>query len=147
MATGRWHIELAEESEAPALVPWRPRPEPALEEPPPEPPGILALLSALRHLAFRGVEPRPWATPLSADPIAFLLDTVGEAVNVWTGAGELLYSNHTAADLRAHLQLGGPPQAGVSSWTLGERRFERRGLAFDAYGTTYVLEIVRELPR
>jgi hypothetical protein len=144
MATGRWHIELAEEGEPPALVPWRPRPEPTAEEPPPlEPPGILALLSALRHLAFRGVEPRPWATPLSADPIAFLLDTVGEAVNVWTGTGELLYSNHTAADL----QLGGPPQAGVSSWALGERRFERRGLAFDAYGTTYVLEIVRELSR
>jgi hypothetical protein len=144
MATGRWHFELAEEMEAPALVPWRPRPEPAAEEePPPEPPGILALLSALRHLAFRGVEPRPWATPLSADPIAFLLDTVGEAVNVWTGAGELLYSNHAASDL----PLGGPPQSGVSSWTLGERRYERRGLAFDAYGTTYVLEIVRELSR
>jgi hypothetical protein len=146
MATGRWHLELAEESEPPALVPWRPRPEPAADEPPPlEPPGILALLTALRHLAFRGVEPRPWATPLSADPIAFLLDTVGEAVSVWTGAGELLYSNHAAADLQLGPPRPGP--SGVSHWASGERRFERRGLAFDAYGRTYVLEIVRELPR
>jgi hypothetical protein len=42
-------------------------------------------------------------------------------------------------------ELDGPAMPGLTSYRRGGRRFERRALAFDAYGTTYVIEIVREL--
>ena len=106
------------------------------------PPGLLLLLSALQRLSFRAGEPGAWAAPLAEDPIAFLLDTVGEVVNVWTTGGELVYSNRAATD---PAQLDGPARSGVTSYGRDGRRFERRALAFDAYRTTYVIEVVREL--
>ncbi len=106
------------------------------------PPGLVLLLSALHRLSFRAGEPGGWAPPLAEDPIAFLLDTVGEAVNVWTTAGELVYSNHAATD---QAELDGPASPGVTSYRRGGRRFERRALAFDTYQTTYIIEVVREL--
>jgi hypothetical protein len=142
MATGRWHIELAEEVEPLSMVLWQPQPEtPERDDPPPPP--ILPLLSALRHLAFRAGEPGAWGTPLADDPIAFLLDAIDEAVNVWTPDGRLVYSNRAATDL----DLDSPAHPGVSSFVRGAKRFERRGLAFEAYTTNYVIEIVREMPR
>ena len=143
MASGRWHFELAEEGEAPALVLWQPQPAapPDDERPQQPPPTLLPLLSALRHLTFRAGEPGAWATPLAQDPIAFLLDAVDEAVNVWSARGELLYSNRAATDL----DLDCAAHPGVTSFVRGGKRYERRCLAFGAYSTTYVLEIVREL--
>jgi hypothetical protein len=142
MATARWHIQLTEEVEAVSLIPWQPPPRPLPDEEQAEPPPrLVPLLSALRHLTFRAGEPGGWGAPLAEQPIAFLLDTVGEAVNVWTTGGELVYSNRATTEL----DLDGPARPGVTSFVRGERRFERRGLAFDAYGTTYVLEIVREI--
>lgn len=141
MTTGRWHIELAEENEPPALVLWRPRSEPPQQEAVPEVPNLLPLLSALRQLAFRAGEPGAWGTPLARDPIAFLLDSIAEAVNVRTTDGELVYSNRSAADF-APL---GPADPGVTELARGGQRFERRAVAFEAVGTTYVVEIVREI--
>ena len=142
MATGRWHIELAEEAEPPSLIPWEPQPKPLPGGEWPEPPAtLLPLLSALRHLTFRAGEPGAWGTPLAEDPIAFLLDAVDEAVNVWTARGELVYSNRAAGDL----DLDCPGHPGLTSFVRGDRRFERRCLAFDAYSTTYVVEIVRQI--
>jgi|1186.fasta_scaffold649911_1 hypothetical protein len=106
------------------------------------PPGLFLLLSALQRLAFRAGEPGAWAAPLAKDPIAFLLDTVGEVVNVWTTAGELIYSNRAATDPP---ELDGPARPGVTSYRRDGRRFERRAIAFDAYRATCVIEVVREL--
>jgi hypothetical protein len=148
MATGRWHIELCEEAESPALV--RRRPQRAADrlradEAAQTPRGNLAaLLAGLRQLTFRAGregEPGAWATPLAEDPIAFLLDAVDETVNVWTAAGQLLYSNRSVPDV----DLDGAGHPGVTWFARGDRRFERRCLAFDSYGVTYVLEVVREL--
>jgi hypothetical protein len=141
MATGRWHIELAEENEPPALVLWRPRPEPPQHEAVPEASTLLPFLSALRHLAFRAGEPGAWAAPLAQDPIAFLLDSITEAVNVRTTSGELVYSNRSAADFGPL----GPADPGVTELARGGQRFERRAVAFEADGTTYVVEILREI--
>jgi hypothetical protein len=61
MATGRWHIELAEEAEPPSLIPWEPQSKPLPGDERPEPPAtLLPLLSALRHLTFRAGEPGAW---------------------------------------------------------------------------------------
>ena len=106
------------------------------------PAGLFLLLSALHRLSFRAGEPGAWGAPLATDPIAFLLDTVGEVVNVWTGGGELVYSNHASTD---PAELDGPARPGVTSYRRGGRRFERRALAFDIYRTTYIIEVVREL--
>ena len=106
------------------------------------PPGLVPLLSALQRLSFRSGDPDAWAAPLAEDPIAFLLDTVGEVVNVWTTGGELVYSNRVATDPAA---LEGPARPGVMAYRRGGKRFERRAIAFDAYRTTYVIEVVREL--
>ena len=141
MATGRWHIELAEESPPPALVLWRPRPEPPHEEVVPATPNLLPLLSALRHLAFRAGEPGAWGAPLARDPIAFLLDSITEAVNVRTTSGELVYSNRSAADFGPF----GPADPGVTELARGGQRFERRAVAFEAVGTTFIVEILREI--
>jgi hypothetical protein len=105
-------------------------------------PGLFLLLSALQRLSFRAGEPGAWAAPLAEDPIAFLLDTVGELVNVWTTGGELVYSNHSASD---PAELDGPATPGVTSYGRDGKRFERRALAFAAHRTTYVIEVVREL--
>jgi hypothetical protein len=107
-----------------------------------EPPiGLVPLLSALQRLSFRSGDPGAWAAPLSEDPIAFLLDTVGEVVNVWTTGGELVYTNRAATDPP---ELDDPARPGVMAYGRGGRRFERRAIAFDAYRTTYVIEVVRE---
>jgi hypothetical protein len=62
---------------------------------------------------------------------------------VWTAGGELIYSNRGGG--RARIEPVSPIAPGVTQFVRDERRFERRGIAVDAYGTTYVLEIVREL--
>jgi hypothetical protein len=134
-------MELAEENEPPALVLWRPPPEPPEQEVVPEITNLLPLLSALQHLAFRSGEPGAWAAPLARDPIAFLLDSITEAVNVRTSGGELVYSNRSAADFGPL----GPADLGVTELARGGQRFERRAVAFEAVGTTYVVEILREI--
>jgi len=142
MATGRWHIELAEENAAPpALVLWQPQPEPPEPEVEPALPNLLPLLSALRHLGFRAGEPGAWGAPLARDPIAFLLDSITEAVNVRTTSGELIYSNRTAAELDPL----GPADPGVSELARGGQRFERRAVAFETVDATYIVEILREI--
>ncbi len=106
------------------------------------PPGLAPLLSALQRLGFRAGDPGAWAAPLAEDPIAFLLDTVGEVVNVWTTGGELVYSNHAGSD---PADLDGPARPGVTWYRRGGRHFERRALVFEAYRTALVIEVVREL--
>jgi len=138
---GRWHIQLVEEAGPSSLVAWQPQPAPPEPEEEAPPPPVVPLLAALQHLAFRAGDPGAWATPLADDPIAFLLDAMSEAVNVWTVGGELLCSNHAGAEL----ELEGPGQPGVSRFARGARRFERRSLAFDAYSTTYIVEIIRQI--
>ena len=134
MATGRWHIELAEENDPPALVLRRPQPDSPDEDAVLQAPNLLPLLSALRHLAFRAGEPGAWGAPLARDPIAFLLDSITEAVNVRTTSGEIVYSNRVGADFGplGHARIGG------AELVVHGHRFEGNGAA-------YVVEIFREI--
>jgi hypothetical protein len=141
MATQRWRIQLVEVVEPGPLVRWQ-APEPAapLEEREP-PSGVIALLRALRRLARRGEGQAAWAAPLVDDPVAFLLDAMGDAVNVWNESGQLLFSNRAAAAL----QLGSPAGVGVTEVRKGERRFERRCLRLELAHAGYLVEVLREI--
>lgn len=101
------------------------------------------LLGAFDLLAFRGTGNQAWAAPFRHDPIAFLLDTVSDAANVWAAdERQLLYQNRAA---RA-LALGRCDDVDVEQFTAGDRWFERRSLRFDTGGRNYILEIIHQLP-
>ena len=99
------------------------------------------LLGAFRLLARRGTGSMPWSTPYDHDPIAFLLDAVTDAMNVWGPNGQLVFRNRAAAQLDA----GSCGDAFVLSFVERGRHFERRCMRCDFQGTAYVLEVVREV--
>jgi hypothetical protein len=82
-----------------------------------------ALLAALELVARRGEGPNAWGKPLDEDPIAFLLDAMSDAVQVWAH-GVLVYCNPAAR----RLEPGAP-------------RVHRR-LHFHRTGDDLVLEII-----
>jgi hypothetical protein len=140
MASQRWRVQLVEVVEPGALVPWRP-PEPRARGPEEEPSSLVALLRALSRLGRRGEGAAAWATPLVEDPVAFLLDAIGDAVNVWNESGQLLFSNRSAVAL----QLGSPVGVGVTRLKKGSREFERRCLRLELLHTGYLIEVLREV--
>jgi hypothetical protein len=157
MGTGRWRIQLVEEEDEPGLpMLWRPRPDPDEAAGPgaaPDRSASLALLAAVRRLGRRSEGPQAWTAPLSEDPIAFLLDAMGDAVNLWGPSGQLIYRNRAAAELQldwpaavGSAALGpAPPLARVQRLTIGERRFERRCLSFLPREMPYLLDVVTEV--
>ena len=100
------------------------------------------LLGAARLLNRRGPGGLAWAAPFRDDPIAFLLDSMSDAMNIWAVGGELLYQNRAAAELGVGSRNAVPLEAFSSSG----RHFERRSLRCRALGIDYILEIIREVP-
>lgn len=96
-----------------------------------------ALITACELLAQRGPAPNAWTTPFRQNPIAFLLDTMNEALILWGPDGTLIYRNRAAEaiglDCREEVAL--ERFAGIAG-----RQFERRCLHIE-YGGDYVLEI------
>jgi hypothetical protein len=140
MANQRWRIQLVEIVEPGPLVRWHP-PEPPPRPKREEPSSAAAFLHALTRLARRGEGGATWAPPLADDPVAFLLDAIGDAVNVWNDSGQLLFSNRWAAAL----QLGSPTPAGVTRLQKDERSFERRCLRMELPHTACIIEVLREV--
>lgn len=136
----RWRIEVVEErEEIAALVRWHPSaPPPELPPAPREQGPMVALLAALARLACRGEGVGAWAPPLVDDPIAFLLDSVHDAVNVWSATGQLLYSNHAAS----MLELGWPGGPKLEELTRGGRICERRCMQFTLWKESYLIEVI-----
>jgi hypothetical protein len=110
-------------------------PVPALER------SMSALLDAFELLAHHGSGSHPWAEPFRHDPIAFLLDTISDAANVWSRRGDLLYQNHAAAKLG----LGRCDETVLEEFSADGRRFERRCLCCRSDGSEYILEIIHEI--
>jgi hypothetical protein len=99
------------------------------------------LLAAFDLLSRRGEGPSAWATPFRDDPIAFLLDTMSDAVTLWGPTGQPLNQNRAALELR----LGNGNEAALQSfWARGEA-FERRCLSSQAGKRDYMLEIIRQV--
>jgi hypothetical protein len=101
------------------------------------------LLGAARLLNRRGPGRLAWAAPFRDDPIAFLLDSMSDAMNIWAVGGELLYQNRAAAELGVAGSRNAVP---FEAFSASGRHFERRSLRCRALGVDYILEIIREVP-
>ncbi len=101
-----------------------------------------SLLHALRLLSRRGIGGLAWSTPFHDDPIAFMLDSMNDALNVWDADGKLVFQNRTALGLG----LGRASAAAYEVFSSGGRCFERRCQRCRARGQSFVLEIIHELP-
>jgi hypothetical protein len=99
------------------------------------------MLEASALLTRRGRGDGAGAAPFLHDPIAFLLDSISDAANVWGPGGKLLYRNRAATEL----DIGYFHLAPVQQFYLNRRCFERRGIRCRSHGSEYLLEIIREL--
>lgn len=97
-----------------------------------------ALVAAFRLLARRGNGPLAWTTFFRHDPIAFLLDTTNDAINLWGSKGELLYRNRSAEQLK----LGRSDETGREVLWPDGRRCERRCCRFRCGNAEYLIEII-----
>jgi hypothetical protein len=106
------------------------------------------LLTAFDLIARRGVGGSSWAAPLGDDPIAFLLDSISDAANLWSADGALLCRNRASIAL-GPISAGSPPSpepaSAVEAFSAQDRCYERRYLHCRMHAGEYVLEVIREL--
>jgi len=141
MDVRRWPLEIVEHTEMLPVAWTRLRNGRAAVAPPSAVQSAADLLAAFDLLAHRGSGVCAWAAPFRHDPIAFLLDTVSDAANLWDEKGALLYRNRAAADMG----MGRCDETPVEEFTHDGRRYERRCLRCHSYGAEYVLEIIHEV--
>ena len=82
------------------------------------------------------------------DPLTFLLDSVSDAVNLWSAEGELLYRNRASGTLDTVIPAPAASRSGTSdieSLNLLGRRFERRYLRCHIERQDYFLEVIRDV--
>lgn len=140
MVPNRWRLALVEEQDL-LPVPWiprqrRPRTAASWMEM-----GAAELVAACTLLTCRGPGPQAWTLGYRHDPVAFLLDTIQDAVSLWTADGARLYRNRAAEvlnlDWRGYVVL--------ERLRHDDRDLERRCTSFSLGNVTYVLEIVHEV--
>lgn len=102
---------------------------------------VSALLGAFELLTHRGNGSAAWASPFRDNALAFLLDSMSDAGNLWDWEGELLYRNRAAEQLG----IGRCDDTAAEELTIHGRRFERRAARCRCGDTEYVLEILRDL--
>jgi hypothetical protein len=101
-----------------------------------------SLLHAVGLLSRRGIGGLAWSTPFHDDPIAFMLDSINDALNVWDSEGRLVYQNRTAMGLG----IGRSSDSAYEQFSSDGRRFERRCQRCRARGRSFLLEIIHEVP-
>ena len=82
------------------------------------------------------------------DPLTFLLDSVSDAVNLWSADGQLLYRNRASGSLHAVFVPTAPSQdreSEVEKFALLGRSFERRYLRCHIERQDYYLEVIRDV--
>ena len=141
MGTARWKAKVvAEETVERLPTPWPPHsPNQDMRGASGEI-SSAALVAAFTLLANQGIGPLAWTAFFRHDPIAFLLDTTSDAINLWGAKGELLYRNR-AAD---RLKMGRPEETAREVLWPGGRRVERRCCRFRCGHAVYMLEIIGE---
>jgi len=81
------------------------------------------------------------AAPFRDDPIAFVLDSIGDAVRIWSSSGDLLFQNRMAARLDIQPGDGYP----LERLTSRGQHFEKRSLRCTGGGVDYLIEIAHEV--
>jgi hypothetical protein len=138
MANGRWKFDLVEEKED-LPVPWRP--PPPVPQPPPGAGSVAALFEAIDLVSRRGPGTLGWTISFRHDPIAFLLDSMSDAIRVWAAAGELIYGNRAAAEFEVEACHETP----LELFTKEGRRYERRCLRCRFGETERIVEVIHEI--
>jgi hypothetical protein len=92
---------------------------------------MLALVDAFSFLTRQGVGPNPWGIPLSRNPLAFLLDTIEDAVRVVSDKGDILFQNRAAHEARFR----------------EAEPLRRRAMTFETSGRSFVIEVLYSRPR
>jgi hypothetical protein len=105
------------------------------------------LLQAFALLNLRGTGVLAWAAPFRDNPIAFLLDSMSDALSIWSSSGELLFQNRYAARLaeRYGAKVRDSREAPLERFTSRGQSFERRSLRCTGDGIEYVIEIIHPL--
>ena len=99
------------------------------------------LLCAFELLNRQGTGDFAWAAPFRDDPIAFLLDSMSDALRIWSSSGELLFQNRMAVRLDIQSGEGYP----LERLTCRGQRFEKRSLRCTGGGVEYLIEIAHEV--
>lgn len=103
---------------------------------------LQTLMEAFLQLSFRGEGAESWAPALGENPLTFLLDAVSDGVVVRAETGEPVYANPAARRLEL---LAVRPREALEILEVGNRRYERRSMAFRQNGETLLLEVVHRL--
>jgi hypothetical protein len=141
MGTARWKATVAVEETVERLpTPWPPHPRNQDISGASGAISSAALVAAFTLLASRGIGPLAWTAFFRHDPIAFLLDTTSDAINLWGSKGELLYRNRAAE----RLKIGRSEETGREVLWPSGRRVEHRCCRFRCGHAVYVLEIIGE---
>ena len=114
---------------------------------PPRPPWLdplQALFEALSRLNRRGVGEAAWAPALADNPLAFLLDAMGDAVLLRQRDGEMVYANPAAR--RLGLTDTGPAVS-LEILQVQDQSYERRCMTFGLGNKVMVLEVLRRVDR
>ncbi len=140
MAGNRWRLALVEEQDL-LPAPWTPQPGRRRTAASSMEMGAAELIAACALLACRGPGPQAWTLGYRHDPVAFLLETIEEAVSLWTTDGAKLYCNRAAEALN----LDWRGYVALEQFRRDDRDLERRCMAFSLGEVAYVLEIVHEV--
>jgi len=99
------------------------------------------LLCAFELLNRQGTGVFAWAAPFRDDPIAFVLDSMSDALSIRSSSGDLLFQNRMAAHLDIQLGHGIP----LERLTCRGQQFEKRSLRCTGGGVDYLIEIAHEV--
>lgn len=101
-------------------------------------PAARALLSAMELLSYRSGGADAWVRSFQHDPIAFLLDSIAEAVTVTDERGAVIYRNRAGMQL----QVRASKEESLTVVSASGERYERRCQRFAVGRKTFVLEIL-----
>ena len=110
---------------------------------------LFTLLEAFEAIARRSSGPRSWARHISGNPVAFLLDSMSEAVVLRDDTGRALYRNPAAMKLSSLITplVSDLPIPRLERIQTPFGLFERRTMAFEPTASRhgYTIEILRKM--
>lgn len=101
-------------------------------------PAARALMSAMELLSYRSGGADAWVRSFHDDPIAFLLDSIADAVTVTDDRGAVIYRNRAGMTLR----VSATEDESLIVVSASGERYERRCQRFAVGRKAFVLEVL-----